>query len=272
MRLTCPNCAARYEIADDMLPPEGRDVECSNCGQVWFQAPDQGVSGVSFDPQARPSLNRQLNESMLSILREEAARELEARAAERQAKASTATTVSAPEPTDSPENAAPEEQLQAADPFQQADWPATTITEERQPHLVDEATVPSLSDDPPMALPDAEVMAATLTPTIPPLQPTIPPTVSSTSPEPEAEAEAITLTESPAEVPPATAASRKNYWLGFSLPALIAAALVLAYIAAPQIADDSAMGRQLQEWREAADHGRNWLHQHAASLYSDSGK
>ena len=38
MRLTCPNCAAQYEVPEDVIPPEGRDVQCSNCGQTWFQA------------------------------------------------------------------------------------------------------------------------------------------------------------------------------------------------------------------------------------------
>lgn len=37
MRLTCPNCSARYEVADSMVPPEGRDVQCSNCSTTWFQ-------------------------------------------------------------------------------------------------------------------------------------------------------------------------------------------------------------------------------------------
>lgn len=37
MRLTCPNCGARYEVADTMVPPEGRDVQCSNCSTTWFQ-------------------------------------------------------------------------------------------------------------------------------------------------------------------------------------------------------------------------------------------
>lgn len=37
MRLTCPNCAAQYELAEGVIPPEGRDVECSACNHVWFQ-------------------------------------------------------------------------------------------------------------------------------------------------------------------------------------------------------------------------------------------
>jgi predicted Zn finger-like uncharacterized protein len=37
MRLTCPTCGACYEVADSMIPAEGRDVQCSNCGTTWFQ-------------------------------------------------------------------------------------------------------------------------------------------------------------------------------------------------------------------------------------------
>ncbi|MEM9308252.1 MAG: zinc-ribbon domain-containing protein [Pseudomonadota bacterium] len=37
MRLICPNCGAQYEVPADVMPPEGRDVQCSSCGQTWFQ-------------------------------------------------------------------------------------------------------------------------------------------------------------------------------------------------------------------------------------------
>lgn len=37
MRLTCPNCGARYEVDDALIPPEGRDVQCSDCFTTWFQ-------------------------------------------------------------------------------------------------------------------------------------------------------------------------------------------------------------------------------------------
>lgn len=38
MRLTCPNCSAQYEVPDEVIPEEGRDVQCSNCENTWFQA------------------------------------------------------------------------------------------------------------------------------------------------------------------------------------------------------------------------------------------
>ena len=37
MRLTCPNCGAQYEVPDEVIPEIGRDVQCSNCGDTWFQ-------------------------------------------------------------------------------------------------------------------------------------------------------------------------------------------------------------------------------------------
>ena len=39
MRLICPNCGAQYEVAEDAIPAEGRDVQCSNCAHTWFERP-----------------------------------------------------------------------------------------------------------------------------------------------------------------------------------------------------------------------------------------
>ncbi|WP_370228429.1 zinc-ribbon domain-containing protein [Cognatishimia sp.] len=44
MRLNCPNCGAQYEVPIDVIPAEGRDVQCSSCGITWFQAhPDHAA-------------------------------------------------------------------------------------------------------------------------------------------------------------------------------------------------------------------------------------
>lgn len=37
MRLICPNCGAQYEVPEEVVPQAGRDVQCSNCGDTWFQ-------------------------------------------------------------------------------------------------------------------------------------------------------------------------------------------------------------------------------------------
>lgn len=107
MRLTCPRCGAQYEIDGSQIPAAGRVVECSACGENWRQAPEAeagplrlvpappvgtfpnaGAAGGQadgedvpqpFDATDRPPLNRPLSESILSILREEAGREISAR-------------------------------------------------------------------------------------------------------------------------------------------------------------------------------------------------
>ena len=37
MRLICPNCGAQYEVPDEVIPASGRDVQCSDCSDTWFQ-------------------------------------------------------------------------------------------------------------------------------------------------------------------------------------------------------------------------------------------
>lgn len=49
MRITCPNCAAQYEVDDALIPEGGRDVQCSNCGKGWFQP---GRAAVAVDVAA----------------------------------------------------------------------------------------------------------------------------------------------------------------------------------------------------------------------------
>jgi len=52
MRLACPNCGAEYEVADDVIPDSGRDVQCSNCGHTWFEQP--GAVAAVTAPEADP--------------------------------------------------------------------------------------------------------------------------------------------------------------------------------------------------------------------------
>lgn len=97
MRLTCPNCDAKYEVPDEVIPTDGRDVQCSNCGQTWFQHhpdhpstedddlniqrpdPDEEVAAPPPPPSPPPLERRQLDPAVAGILRQEAEAEHEAR-------------------------------------------------------------------------------------------------------------------------------------------------------------------------------------------------
>lgn len=292
MRLTCPRCAAQYQIADAAIPAAGREVECSACGHVWHQeglaksAPEPAAAG--FDPQARPVLNRALDESVLAILREEAAREMRVRNGAPPAPA--ADHIPATEPEAPQTDAAPP-------PAPQVDWPATTVTvsepaapapvaapaaadmpadaearPERAPEPAPdpEPEAPDWPETPPPSLPDAAELAATLT------RPVLLPEPSP-APPPELEAARTMLrpaqTEAPAPLPTAAqppAAQpapvmpppqpRSGYASGFGLAAMLALGLVAVYALAPQIPPGKG-GAMLAEWRQGMDRGRLWLHE-----------
>ncbi len=86
MRLLCPKCDAEYEIPDDVIPAEGRDVQCSGCQETWFVPADT-------PPRARTSIDPKVS----SILQQEVQREMEARKAETRGANDTA-----PEPASAP--------------------------------------------------------------------------------------------------------------------------------------------------------------------------
>ncbi|MEJ6404152.1 zinc-ribbon domain-containing protein [Yoonia sp. 2307UL14-13] len=102
MRLICPKCNAQYDIADDVIPEGGRDVQCSSCAHTWFQMDKPKVAGrpLTQRPTPKPATRvadddgprhqpiedapqrQPLDSSIADILREEAAHEQQARATE----------------------------------------------------------------------------------------------------------------------------------------------------------------------------------------------
>lgn len=103
MRLTCPNCEAHYEVPDEVVPTTGRDVQCSNCGETWFQHhPDhppaedetkleEEPTSVASNDDAAPSGDdeqpampprKELDPAVARILQQEAETEQAARAKE----------------------------------------------------------------------------------------------------------------------------------------------------------------------------------------------
>ncbi|MGI3183906.1 zinc-ribbon domain-containing protein [Nioella aestuarii] len=82
MRLTCPNCSARYEVDDSLVPPEGRDVQCSNCATTWFQPGHRArVEEPEGAQTASAAPRRDLDPALRDILREEREREEQLRRA-----------------------------------------------------------------------------------------------------------------------------------------------------------------------------------------------
>jgi predicted Zn finger-like uncharacterized protein len=108
MRIKCPNCDAQYEVPDEVVPTEGRDVQCSSCGQTWFQShpdyaddPNEGYDSDAVMPEPEPLVDdepdddeeyqetpistpprKELDPSVEEILREEGSREAAERVAD----------------------------------------------------------------------------------------------------------------------------------------------------------------------------------------------
>ena len=52
MRITCPSCAAAYDVADSLLPA-GRTVQCARCSKAWV--PVEAPRVVEPEPERFPS-------------------------------------------------------------------------------------------------------------------------------------------------------------------------------------------------------------------------
>lgn len=251
MRVICPNCDAQYEVAEDAIPAEGRDVQCSNCGHAWFQPhpvieaeteepePPFGPAPATMTPAPGPddlpepepepepepappvpppvAPRRRVDDSVLSVLREEAAFEARARARD------------VPRPLETqgelgldnlpPVAVTPAAQARAAQKDIEAE-PAEPAS--RAPKGRD-------------LLPDIEEINSTLRP--------VPPT--------EAGGAAGGRAAAPA------AGSRRSFGAGFGLALLLGLVLAVAYLLAPRLAAQvPALSAPLTAYAAAVDAAR----------------
>jgi predicted Zn finger-like uncharacterized protein len=92
VRLLCPKCDAEYEIPNDVIPAEGRDVQCSACQETWFAQANIPVRAqTTMDPKVSSILQQE-------VQREMKAREAETRGAQETAPKQAPTTQELPRP------------------------------------------------------------------------------------------------------------------------------------------------------------------------------
>lgn len=104
MLIKCPNCNAKYEVPNDIIPATGRDVQCSNCSKTWFVTGLSGKKTVKdkiskYEDQESGGLptfettesflkdksTKDIDADVLEILKEEADLEIRTREADRKA-------------------------------------------------------------------------------------------------------------------------------------------------------------------------------------------
>jgi predicted Zn finger-like uncharacterized protein len=263
MRLTCPNCSARYEVDDSMIPPEGRDVQCSNCATTWFQpgrrsdrrptsvqvargaaaqtdpaAAEAGPDERSQDadasadaaPAGRPRPSQDLDPALREILREEAEREAQLRRA-----------AAVPDPVETQEEFA----LDPADPpiegRLRAEIAAAQAAADRG---VSEAPEPAPEPEPPISrrdlLPDIEELNSSLRDT------------GDRSGAEDSTTDIDALEHGPQR--------RRGMRLGFLSVLAVAAGAVAIYVNADRLADAvPAAAAPLAGYVDAVDGLRIWL-------------
>ena len=265
MRLVCPRCGAQYEIDGAAITPAGRDVECSACDHVWRALPPP----ESFDPAARPQLSRPLSDSVIEILREEAARELEVRAAERRSLRAAERAAAFPAVPEAQDPAEEGQGRALADDASGASAP-----------LVDTGALPAIgpkggTDDERMVPGGAGAVVREAVSSPAPASPvqTAPGgDTAATGHVVAADAAPAAGTTRMSAVPPAfnpapapplpmasATGSRRGYDAGFGLAVILAVAVVALYALAPRLSGPGPIGSVIAEWRGEMDKGRDWL-------------
>ncbi|WP_170166994.1 zinc-ribbon domain-containing protein [Paracoccus methylarcula] len=250
IRLGCPKCGTEYRLPEDAIPETGREVECTACGRVWLAvAPASEGSGESQKPAVvrhAPSATSPttdddkkhppvpgdippLRRRLPDNVLNILREEVEYERRARQGELITQNSSDAPDP----------------------DWPATTVTDpEARPDI----------RDLPHSLPRSDL--TTETPPEPGVTPPgTEPRDMATASEPAAPPMATMRNES---APPEK--TGKGYFAGFGLAAGIAAFALALYAMAPGMAGNGEFGRQLMQYRQHVDAGRQWLQQQGSAL------
>ncbi len=262
MRLTCPNCSARYDVDEAMVPAGGRDVQCSNCSTTWFQPGPRIAEPATQEPTPKPATpkpatvpvrqpkltkiavedpgnserpaRRQIDSDVADILREEAARESRLR---REAAAPQAVEQQEEMPLDAVEGDARARriaELEGAEDAFEADEFAAAVAS---------ATAASRRE----VFPDIEEINSTL---------------RATGDRREEEANATDV-----DTVGSTGRRRGKVRLGFFSVLILAAIGVGVYAYAPQIAESvPTLAGPLEAYVGVANQGRFWLDDMARSV------
>ncbi|MFT4959179.1 MAG: putative Zn finger-like uncharacterized protein [Paracoccaceae bacterium] len=259
MRLTCPNCGAQYEVPDEVIPSEGRDVQCSNCGDTWFQnhadspnlteakpeqtPPQAAEPDVDEEETEQAPAQTQLDSSVKNILREEAAHEAQIRADETGNSIESQPDLGLDDIAYDAERRAQEAQDRVAR------IRGTEIGHGGAPAEADPISIPRLRRG---LLPDIEEINSTL----------------------HADSNKPDLDTAVGPISASTQGKRKSgFTRGFAVAILIAAGLVMIYVRAPQIAQSfPKFDPALNAYVAGVDKSRLWLDNKIGDLIPNKGE
>ncbi len=248
MRLTCPNCGAQYEVPDEVIPEDGRDVQCSNCDHTWFQP--------KYPDQAEPS-----PEPALAEAAEVKTADSDVAEADTTNEASESTPDAAAKPEPEPETEKP-----AAATSGNVDPAVATILQQeaaRESELRAQEGV-TLQSQPDLALDTAPV------PKVEPKRPSATETAEDSGQKdalPDVEAINSSLRSDEADAAPAEPVRKSGGFVrGFALILIMGVVLYLIYSNAQQISEAvPQVDPVLQSYVSLVDQARIWLEAQAGS-------
>ncbi|WP_050932181.1 zinc-ribbon domain-containing protein [Aestuariivita boseongensis] len=260
MRLTCPNCGAQYEVPDDVIPQDGRDVQCSNCGTTWFQPHPDAITeddssveaadlrGTMEEPAEETDIEeeelpdqapvaprqdrRSLDPDVRDILQEEAAHEARLRS-EETGGLETQPDLGLDDTTDDVERRAREARAR----MERLKGPETGGPSVEEAVTAATAAAEAAKSSRRDRLPDIDEINSSLR-----------------------RSDAVGHPQEPAESLMEDAPRKSGFARGFAIPLLVVTALVLIYATAPRIADAvPALGPVLNSYVLLVDQLRVWL-------------
>ena len=58
MQIVCPKCTKKFEVNDDLIPSEGRLVQCGSCNHKWFYNKIKTSSEILIEESPKEQVNK----------------------------------------------------------------------------------------------------------------------------------------------------------------------------------------------------------------------
>ena len=75
MIISCPSCKKKFEIDADLIPKEGRNLQCGSCLNVWFYKFDESIPDLEIkdetkdfkENESKKEIKRDIKEEIFNI-------------------------------------------------------------------------------------------------------------------------------------------------------------------------------------------------------------
>ncbi len=71
MIITCPSCKKKFEINVNLIPKEGRNLQCGSCSNVWFYKFKEDISEYKNQITTKDLINNEKNNEIKTDIKRE---------------------------------------------------------------------------------------------------------------------------------------------------------------------------------------------------------